>query len=405
MQEVQDDVLLKDMESHTLSQDEIEECVSTIIMVVWDDCNGILHELKYEETWVDYIYEALCHVLPDEFDYYEDEIIDRTIEQLEEMIIPRSDKNHERVICSSEIEHRIEELRKRNASLPKQRTEEWYNLRHNILSASSIWKVLHTPSSLNQYIYDKCKDYEKKGGVNIHSPLHWGVRYEPLAQMYYEDEFHTKIEEYGCLPHATYTFLGASPDGINVDKTNTTRYGRLLEIKCIVNREITGIPKKEYWIQMQMQMECCNIDQCDFLECRFKEYENETTFLEDSMDAENVMLSKKGQRKGIILVFQENNNPLYEYMPLTCKTMKEFEEWQERIMKKHELLTWTNHIYWYLDQVSCVLVERNTIWFWQHLDTFRDVFHMIQKEKKDNSYMLRKPKPRAKPKENLIVID
>ena len=29
----------------------------------------------------------------------------------------------------------------------------------------------------------------------------------------------------------------------------------MLEIKNPVSREITGIPKEEYWIQMQLQME------------------------------------------------------------------------------------------------------------------------------------------------------
>ena len=47
------------------------------------------------------------------------------------------------------------------------------------------------------------------------------------------------------------------------------RYGRLVEIKNIVNREITGIPKKEYWVQMQLQMEVTDLDECDFLETRF----------------------------------------------------------------------------------------------------------------------------------------
>ena len=45
----------------------------------------------------------------------------------------------------------------------------------------------------------------------------------------------------------------------------------MLEIKNIVNREINGIPKKEYWIQMQLQMEVCDLGECDFLETRFKE--------------------------------------------------------------------------------------------------------------------------------------
>ena len=35
--------------------------------------------------------------------------------------------------------------------------------------------------------------------------------------------------------------------------------------------KLDGIPKKEYWIQMQLQMEVCDLDECDFLETRFIE--------------------------------------------------------------------------------------------------------------------------------------
>jgi hypothetical protein len=45
----------------------------------------------------------------------------------------------------------------------------------------------------------------------------------------------------------------------------------MLEIKNIVNRDITGEPLHHYWIQMQVQMEVCDLDVCDFLETRFKE--------------------------------------------------------------------------------------------------------------------------------------
>jgi hypothetical protein len=45
----------------------------------------------------------------------------------------------------------------------------------------------------------------------------------------------------------------------------------MLEIKNISNRIIDGIPKEEYWVQMQIQMETCDLDECDFVETRFKE--------------------------------------------------------------------------------------------------------------------------------------
>ena len=60
--------------------------------------------------------------------------------------------------------------------------------------------------------------------------------------------------EFGCIEHDTYPFLKASPDGINIAPKNKL-YGRMLEIKNPTTRKITGTPKKEYWIQMQLQMQ------------------------------------------------------------------------------------------------------------------------------------------------------
>ena len=110
--------------------------------------------------------------------------------------------------------------------------------------------------------------------------------------------FDTVVDEYGCIESDDYDYLAASPDGINV-KIDNPRYGRLLEIKNPTSREITGIPKKEYWVQMQMQMEVLNLDECDFLETSFKEYKTENEYLEDG----EFNKTKEGKKKGIISVF------------------------------------------------------------------------------------------------------
>ena len=55
----------------------------------------------------------------------------------------------------------------------------------------------------------------------------------------------------------------------------------MLEVKNIYNRDIDGNPKEEYWIQMQIQLETCDLEICDFLETRFKEYELEEEYFED----------------------------------------------------------------------------------------------------------------------------
>ena len=110
--------------------------------------------------------------------------------------------------------------------------------------------------------------------------MHHGNKYEDVSIMLYESLYKTKVKDYGCIQHDIYEFLGASPDGIVVD-SNSSRYGRMLEIKNPTTREITGIPKEDYWIQMQLQMETCNLNECDFLETGFKEYNSQEDFMED----------------------------------------------------------------------------------------------------------------------------
>ena len=241
-----------------------------------------------------------------------------------------------------EIKLKINKLREQYQ--PKQRTPEWYEYRNKILTASNIWKAFGTECQRNSLIYEKCSAYvenppfplqatengsfytlrpeeslnseedlkpynikvvkldadsvdfsknefcgnevEAKDqfavsrGEKVGSSLHHGIKYEPLSAMIYEIEYNTKIDDFGCITHTKYPFIGASPDGINIDE-NTDRYGRMLEIKNITNREINGIPKEEYWVQMQIQMETCDLDECDFVETRFKEYESEDNFYEE----------------------------------------------------------------------------------------------------------------------------
>ena len=92
----------------------------------------------------------------------------------------------------------------------------------------------------------------------------------------------------------------------------------MLEIKNIVNRDITGIPKEEYWIQMQLQMEVCNLNECDFLETRFKEYENEDDFINDSYNHDDQLfhLTSNNELKGSIIYFIKENKPYYQYSPI-----------------------------------------------------------------------------------------
>ena len=126
---------------------------------------------------------------------------------------------------------------------PTQRTEEWYNFRHGLLTASNVWKVFASESSRNSLIYEKCKVRDDKAGNIYSASMQWGNIFEPVSIEIYEKKFQTKVEDFGCIKHGTYDFIGASPDGINVD-LSSNKYGRMLEVKNIYNRSINGIPKE-----------------------------------------------------------------------------------------------------------------------------------------------------------------
>ena len=308
----------------------------------------------------------------------------------------------------SELKRTIDYLKIRPQ--PAQRTAEWYEFRHGLISASNIWKVFGSDATRNSLIYEKCKPLQRDRGlsidldedpntisislahnkfVNTQSTLHWGCKYEQLSTMLYEYRNEVKVGEFGCIQHDNYPFIGASPDGIVITE-DSQLYGRMLEIKNIVNREITGIPSMAYWIQMQLQMEVAGLDECDFLETRFKEY--------DDNEEERFYKEKHNYLyNGVILYFIKrdftDNSPHYVYMPLDIPIKRaSINEWIE--LKKQELKDTHvvfRRIYWYCEEYSCVLVHRSREWFKAALPKIEDIWRIVEKER-ISGYEHRKPK-------------
>jgi hypothetical protein len=283
-----------------------------------------------------------------------------------------------------EIVEKLQLLDEINTLQPKQRTKEWYQYRHNRFSASSIWKLLNTPTQYNNLILEKCKNPEEIQQVtsvtNHNNPRNWGIKYEPVSIMIYEDKYPTTIVKtnYGCIPHPIYSFIAASPDGINISPECPEKYGRMVEVKNIYNRDITGIPSEEYWIQMQIQMETCGLDICDFLETRFKEYSCEEDFYLDITP----------EYKGVILFLLGKDGLGYEnrfeYMPLYVNLEKKhIDKWireiREKVSDTHLIY---EIVYWYLDEYSCVVVERNSLWFESVLPVFKEAWNIVVSERK-----------------------
>jgi putative phage-type endonuclease len=387
-------------------EDIFDDNISELMYLHFD------YDILYTEEAEEELEDIINHAKTDFFNYF---------------MPPRS--HSKSLILKEPNEQIIESQIKYLKGLPQptQRTKEWYEFRNNLITASNAYKAFESQSVQNQLIYEKCvsnvnlnaqeetqdKDTkiieDTKKLVNTNSPLHWGQKYEPLSVMIYEQTYKTKIGDFGCIPHNTFSFLGASPDGINVDKTSK-RYGRMLEIKNIVNREIDGIPKKEYWIQMQLQMEVCNLDECDFLETRFIEYENEEEYCNDTFeelseteDGEKFLdytVSKDKKMKGIILQFQTKDcKPFYVYKPLDICHKEDIEDWCEETLNTYESepykYVYLKYIYWKLDQISCVLVQRNKQWFCQNIQQIENIWKIIEAERV-KGYKHREPNRRAK---------
>jgi hypothetical protein len=394
-----------------------DELLHVMELYIQDNAKGIA-EPDFEETF----FESVKELMVDQFkvdpfftEEAEDEfdnILNCAMEQFFETFMPRRSHSNSKIIRQltpnmvQELEKQLKYLEEKPQ--PEQRSKEWYEFRQNLITASNAYKAFESETVKNQLIYEKCniKDGDKvepemevdagedetnvkviniatatiNRPVNINTSLHHGQKYENVSVMLYEDEFDTIIQDFGCIQHDKYSFLGASPDGINVNK-KSPRYGRMLEIKNIVNREIDGIPKKEYWVQMQMQMETCKLPECDFLETKFVEYEFYEQFKEDG----TFLLSNNDEKKGIIMYFNDKEgNPKYVYKPIKMNE-DEFTSWETNmldLMQSPEYgYMWIKNCYWRVETFSCVLVERNQFWFENNVQDLINLWKTVEKER------------------------
>ena len=387
-------------EWNILKYNEIEELKKSIILTSTEYIlNNILDIVNpdFEKKLINYIYRLhliqIQHLYDNNTKYIVQFKIKKYIKSIKpilyaKIIPPRSYKNSFIRNISYKIEHLTQKINYlQNIIQPIQKTDEWYIFRHNLLTASSAWKVFGSQCIKNQLIYEKCRPYNIYKNPPVDSPLHWGQKYEPVSIEFYKKLYKTEISDYGCIKHSKYPFIGASPDGINTDSQNP-RYGRMLEIKNIVNRKINGIPKLEYWIQMQLQMETCDLNECDFLETRFVEYDNEEAFYNDG----SFTYSHDNKVKGAIILFSNNGIPHYEYAPLYI-TKNEYDKWVEYILDKNSEYEWVQNQFWKLHEYSNILVLRNKLWFTNAVPHIENIWNIILHER-SNGFEHRAPKKR-----------
>lgn len=209
----------------------------------------------------------------------------------------------------------------KNLPQPAQRSKEWYDYRYNRITASDTAAAidLNPYEPVESFILKKC---DPNFPFRDNATVFHGKKYEPTATMIYEHIYNTRVFEFGALPSDKYPFLGASPDGISskytLDNKFSERLGTMLEIKCPVTRDIHthgntvgDICPFYYYCQVQQQLACCELDICDFWQCKILEYDSREKYLADNCsdtintfgnDSSPIIVDNK-LKKGIIIEY------------------------------------------------------------------------------------------------------
>jgi putative phage-type endonuclease len=283
---------------------------------------------------------------------------------------------------------------------PAQRTLEWYNQRKAMITASDGGTVLDMNGYEKQFnfIIKKITNTPFKGNKFCYH----GKKYEKIALMLYENIMDVKVADFGLIQHPVYPFIGASPDGIidevKSDGISKTKYvGRMIEIKCPMTRKIKTTGKDicplHYWVQVQLQLEACDLDECDFWQCSIFEYKDRNEFIEDTKENEQNKSKKSNMHKGCLIQLIKSNVKNYEenlfehaifiYPETLNMTPDDCDKWTLNTLstyrqnKEYDNYIVDKVIYWRFDVASNYLIKRDKEWFKKHLSTFEKMWNYV----------------------------
>lgn len=297
----------------------------------------------------------------------------------------------------------------RAIKLPEQRTKEWYEMRSTKITASDGGTVLGMNKYESQYSF-----ILKKLGIipfKSNAACYHGKKYEDVATMIYEYRMNVTTDEFGLIGHPTYSFLGASPDRIcnhyKYDKKHKSKYvGRMLEIKCPTSRkidteslEINDVCPIYYWIQVQLQLECCDLEECDFWQCEIKEYNDREDFISDTNPYEPYRSLETNLEKGCVIqllpktcmknLTDDNyfetiyENAKFIYPPKTEMSPLECDLWISETLsslntsEKYNEYFLDQVIYWKLIKSRNILIKRDREWFHYNLPKLKQVWNYV----------------------------
>lgn len=267
----------------------------------------------------------------------------------------------------------------RDYGVADQRSDSWHLRRSEMMTASEITKAFKTasPSAKKELLMRKLDGPKAAGDSGPITACLWGTQFEPLAKEIYGDiQGGAEIVDTTCVVHPVYPFLGASPDGIVLTKDKMDyRWGKLVEFKCPISRKFTqesAIPDA-YYHQMQMQMECCNIDECDYVEMQFKTCGRTEWNASDS------------PYRGVMVVYDDGK---ISYKPKE----EDPDVWKSKIEGDEHRVVW-----WYLANIRIENVLRDPRWLTDRIDEFKEFWSMVLDCRRDPSRMEHYIPPTAPP--------
>jgi putative phage-type endonuclease len=294
--------------------------------------------------------------------------------------------------------------------LPAQRSPEWYAARNLRVTGSDAGCVLNMNKHEPQFNFILKKVLGSTFDGN--AACYHGKKFEQVVTMMYELENDVSTVEFGLLPHESINILAASPDGIcspykRDGKTPSSLVGRMLEIKCPTMRKIkySGDIKDTicpvyYWCQIQQQMECCNLDECDFVQCNIEEYSSRKEWLLDTSDECDYKSKKYGLERGVIIELipfklGEDDYKLYQgktyladltlwnkttflYPPKIDMSIKELDDWVlEQLENLDNTVKVNRVIYWRLVEKNCTLILRDKKWFDSQMPIYEKIWGYV----------------------------
>lgn len=312
-----------------------------------------------------------------------------------------------------------------NKNCCTQNSIDWYQKRSELITASNA--AIFLGESKYNTIEEGIKEKLEPKIFKKNDNMHHGIKYEKIAKMIYENIYDTKILDVGLILHDKYFFIGASPDGIN-DKLNNRKrknkkIGELIEIKCPKKRKILQKGKvdgeicpHDYWIQIQLQLECCDLNKCDFWQCDIKEFtsfsdlkNNETiTIISENDESNNNeytnynVISDKINYYGCIIQLKPININLekdqkkkwyseYIYPEKIFKNIDDSRNWGMQIENNFENLyssykdkfVFNKLIYWKLINAHNTKIYRDVEWFSKNIIKLENVWNEILEYKND----------------------